>query len=452
MNTELLLTCVFLTLVVGDYQPRPTYIPHDGYGEFTLTDEPGISKVTFSHQPGFKDVIFNNDALKGVDGMWRVRIDEHQTSTKIMYWVSVVMNGATYTNTPYTWIKDKLPSLPGRRTRGAVIFRDDFNGNHVDTKHWRVEVSATGDWHNEFQIYTNDKNNVYVKNGHLYLRPTLTVDHPGFTEQQLHSGVMDLKKVFGICTNKGFNGCYRDASKMGQLLPPIMSGRIESLVSYKFGVLEIRAKMPRGDWLWPAMWTLPTHSSYGGSSVSWAEVDLLEATSNEFFRCKTGSHCKNAGANRITSNFHFGPRAQSHPLPTERGMDHGDYHQDFHTWRLEWNTDHLILYVDNQVMNRLDVPSGTTIFKKYGFHGPNIYSHGSKIAPFDDPMFLILNNAVGGTAGIFPDKDLYAYPKPWGNHAKDPLGEFWSNRHNWLPTWKGEDTALVIDYVEFRHL
>jgi beta-glucanase (GH16 family) len=45
----------------------------------------------------------------------------------------------------------------------------------------------------------------------------------------------------------------------GNILNPIMSARLRSVKSFafKYGRLEIKAKMPKGDWIWPALWLLP---------------------------------------------------------------------------------------------------------------------------------------------------------------------------------------------------
>ncbi|KAI8893440.1 hypothetical protein BC833DRAFT_512850, partial [Globomyces pollinis-pini] len=49
-------------------------------------------------------------------------------------------------------------------------------------------------------------------------------------------------------------------------------------------------------------------------------------------------------------------------------------------------------------------------------------------APFDQEFFLIMNVAVGGTSGIFPDG---VAGKPWGDKSGRSLTEFWANRGQW---------------------
>ena len=68
------------------------------------------------------------------------------------------------------------------------------------------------------------------------------------------------------------------------------------------------------------------------------------------------------------------------------------------------------------------------------------------MAPFDQKYYLILNLAVGGTNGFFPD-DTTGSRKPWSNAGGNAFADFWGAKNEWYPTWNGEDAALQIDYV-----
>lgn len=60
---------------------------------------------------------------------------------------------------------------------------------------------------------------------------------------------LDFLELWGYCTNNGNYGCSRE----GQygLLPPIMSGKVMSIPTLRYGIVEIRARIPKGDWIWP---------------------------------------------------------------------------------------------------------------------------------------------------------------------------------------------------------
>merc|ERR1711923_258694 len=150
----------------------------------------------------------------------------------------------------------------------------------------------------EFQMYTNDEKNVYVKDGKLYIQPTLTVDDPRFSSPDfLYKGEIDMYKEFGTCTWGG-DGCKRSGT--WGILPPVMSGRIHSKPTLKFGTMEIRARVPRGDWLWPAIWLMPKNSVYGGWPQS-GEIDVMESIGNE----------GDGGIKSVSSTLPWGPYGQN---------------------------------------------------------------------------------------------------------------------------------------------
>jgi len=57
-----------------------------------------------------------------------------------------------------------------------------------------------------------------------------------------------------------------------------MSARLSTKGSYsiRFGKVEVVAKLPRGDWLWPAIWMAPLSSVYGPWPLS-GEIDVRSA-------------------------------------------------------------------------------------------------------------------------------------------------------------------------------
>ncbi|KAK6982673.1 gram-negative bacteria binding protein [Biomphalaria glabrata] len=325
-------------------------------------------------------------------------------------------------------------ALPGRRMRGVVFFRDDFN--YIDTNNWRYEVSAYGGLNREFQVYTNDPRNVFTRSGNLYLKPTISTDDPRFNENTLRWGVMDVARTWGVCTNSANWGCYREG-KYG-ILPPVMSGKLMSNPTLRYGVVEVRARISKGDWIWPAIWMLPRDNVYGGWPRS-GEIDIMESRGNEV----------GIGISQVSSTLHWGPSPNENRWSRTNGERRtGSWYDSFHTWRLEWRPDSLITFVDDQI-----VLSVTPDFwQKGGFGGQNIWAGGERMAPFDKEFYLILNVAVGGTNGFFPDNYNWGKRKPWANNAPAPDVDFFNARNEWLPTWRGDETAMIVDYVEFRTL
>lgn len=77
----------------------------------------------------------------------------------------------------------------------------------------------------------------------------------------------------------------------------------------------------------------------------------------------------------------------------------------------------------------------------------------SPLLPSCFQFYLIMNVAVGGTGGAFPDGINYgSIRKPWSNSASNAAEQFWNARNEWLPSWQGDNVALLIDYVQFNYL
>ena len=70
----------------------------------------------------------------------------------------------------------------------TLIFQDDFNTLNFDTWEHETTLSGGGNW--EFEWYLNNRSNSYVKDGVLYLLPTLTAD--AITEEAMMYGEMDI--------------------------------------------------------------------------------------------------------------------------------------------------------------------------------------------------------------------------------------------------------------------
>ncbi|KAH9503459.1 Beta-1,3-glucan-binding protein [Bulinus truncatus] len=328
--------------------------------------------------------------------------------------------------------------IPSPRRIRAVIFRDDFNS--FDRGRWNYEVSMYGGYNGEFQVYTNDPKNVFVRDGQLHIHPMPTVEDSRFDENFLYHGHMDLNALFGMCTISDLNGCVRDGAN--GILPPVMSGKIKSTPTLRFGTIEVRAKIPRGDWLWPAIWMLPRSDHYGGWPRS-GEIDIMESWGND----------GDLGVKTVTSTLHWGPSPdQNRFMQTHGEKKSNNWHNDFHVWRLEWTEQHILTFIDNQQIMSV-VPPGGGFWQFGGFSGNNLWGSGGHMAPFDQDFYLMFNVAVGGTMGFFPDGNNYGgVTKPWSNNSPRAMEEFWRAHNAWRPTWQGDNSDLIVDYVEFRSL
>ena len=113
-----------------------------------------------------------------------------------------------------------------------------------------------------------------------------------------------MNEPYQTCTGQANYGCRRQGTT-DNIINPIQSARIRSVnsFSFKYGKLEVRARLPKGDWIWPAIWLLPRQFSYGDWPAS-GEIDLVEARGNEKLFTKGNV---SIGIDQVGSTLHWGP-------------------------------------------------------------------------------------------------------------------------------------------------
>ncbi|KAJ3412155.1 hypothetical protein HDV05_001130 [Chytridiales sp. JEL 0842] len=324
-------------------------------------------------------------------------------------------------------------------------FRDDFD--YLDLSRWKHDITMRGGGNWEFQWYTNNRTNSYVKNGTLHLRPTLTADNIG--ESFLRNGY--TMQLWGNedssmgCTDNADYGCMR-TSGGSNIINPIQSALLRTSQSFNFryGKVEVVAQLPTGDWIWPAIWLLPRHSAYGQWPAS-GEIDIMESRGNAPGYILGGNDA-------YGSTLHWGPSFSLNRYPQthkQYKLKNGKTLADgFHTYGLIWTPARILTYIDDPSNVVLDVPLND--FFKFGNFPPgtdNPWVDGCPQAPFDQEFYLVMNVAVGGTGSYFQQGTM-----PWSNTSPNAALEFWNAKAQWYPTWKGEGAAMKVDKVTIWEL
>ncbi|KAG8221570.1 glucan 1,3-beta-glucosidase [Butyriboletus roseoflavus] len=432
----------------------------------------------------------------------------------------------------------------------CIVLNDDFSGGSLDTNSWSFDVELGGFGNGEFEMTTNSQNNVYISNGQLYIMPTLTSDTisggyssvmnnatytldgctasngvsdqgafvlPGQKRQYTGNGTTTNGTTGNTTTTGGgtisggtnstnsttpsnstsssgggANACTAVSSTQAStVINPVMSGRINTRgkKSIKYGKVEVRAKLPQGDWLWPAIWMLPEGNDtstpagtgvYGGWPAS-GEIDIMEARGNL-------PSYPAQGSNYVRSTMNYGPfPSGSTPISTGANSvtatllkslygwvntKQGNYASDFHVYAMEWTDTWMRFYTDSrlQAMINLDISSKNTdsyFFNVGGFPAVamNMSSGnyievqdpwstaygGTAAAPFDQQFYLLINLAVGGTSGWFPDG---VGGKPWYDSSATAMHDFAADQSKWSATWppSANSRAFRIDYVKMWQL
>ena len=340
----------------------------------------------------------------------------------------------------------------------TLIFEDEFKNFDLNT--WKHEITMGGGGNWEFEMYVNDRRNSYVDDGILYLKPSLTSDIIGEDSVRGTNSIPDANRfsLWGgapadMCTSNMWWGCERTATPTN-ILNPIRSARLRTAesFSFKYGRVEVKAKLPKGDWLWPAIWMQPESQAFGLWPAS-GEIDIMESRGNGL--SYKNSKGDSLGYNSFGSTLHWGPSYEKDLFDLTHGeyvSEPNDLVNNFHVYGLYWDDEEIYTYIDDpsNVVMRVEgygkdfegwfekgLKSGKLNKDDY-----NPWSHGSNLSPFDEEMFLILNLAVGGTSDYFPD-DIGN--KPWNNKGGAASQSFYDAKDEWLPSWTDNQSNTISD-------
>jgi len=300
---------------------------------------------------------------------------------------------------------------------------------------------------------------LFISNNQLYIMPTLTSDV--ISSASILNGA---NYTLQGCTTGNKTACTVSSNKLlGRVINPVQSARIntQGKKSIKYGKVQVRAKLPRGDWLWPAIWMLPENNTYGAWPAS-GEIDIIEARGN-------GPTYPAQGSNFVRSSLNYGP------LPTVLNQIYGWYSQkrssldqSFHTYTLEWDHNFMRFYTDSRLHAMLETQvqgqslgakkksfwdkAGFPLTALNGSAGAEVvvtdpWKGSSYMAPFDQSFYLIIDLAAGGTSGWFPDNKG---GKPWYDGSLSAMRDFALAQDTWSATWPSNqnDRAFRIDYVK----
>lgn len=210
-----------------------------------------------------------------------------------------------------------------------LVWVEGFEASLLNPSYWNYELGGGGWGNNELQTYTNNAGNIHLDSGYLHI----TALNPSGTTYT--------------------------------------SGRINSQGHKDFTYFraEIRAKLPEGQGIWPAIWTLGTNIS----QIGWprcGEIDIMELLGHQPDVSHGAVHFDNGGHLSRTASY---------------SLTSGKFSSGFHVFSLIWTPNRLRWLVDKQeffVLNRSEIQT----------------------FPFDLPQYFVLNVAVGGNWPGPPDQ------------------------------------------------
>ena len=131
----------------------------------------------------------------------------------------------------------------------------DDNFSNLDN--WSYEIQVGGFGTGSFDWTTDDPLNSYLDHEGLHIVPTLTLETTKYTVDELLNGTTLNLTETNVCTSGLTYDCIVTSNATsGTILNPVRSARLttKGKKTIKYGRVEVVAKMPAGDWLWPAIW------------------------------------------------------------------------------------------------------------------------------------------------------------------------------------------------------
>ena len=254
-------------------------------------------------------------------------------------------------------------SSSGDASGWALMWSDEFDGTKLDRTKWAPEKSCWGGGNNERQCYTARDENIRVADGMLRL----------IARKERYTGPDRPPEIA--------------ATPNPRVTQPFTSGKIRTrgIASWQYGKIEFRAKPPKGQGTWPAVWMMPADDHYGAWPLS-GEIDILEGVN---LGATCGVCAGNVGENRMISALHFGDKAPKNEFLDKRVAlpSLALPSDDFHVWTLEWGKGIMRFYLDG-------IKYWEVTADKWRTASPKAKSNAA--APFDQPFYIMANLAIGG--------------------------------------------------------
>lgn len=240
-------------------------------------------------------------------------------------------------------------STPATYPNYTLVWSDEFSGSNLDLSSWNQEIgNGSGGWgNNELEYYTSSPKNVFVSNGNL---------------------IIEARK-------EPISGFNYSSSRL----------TTQNKKTFKYGRIDIRAKLPVSKGMWPALWMLGTNIS----SAGWpgcGEIDIMELVGTYPSRVRSTMHWKSAGGSEANKGEDY-------------NLASADFSKSFHVFSLIWKQDSIQCYVDDILLVTV-TPTDS----------------GSGTWPFNAEEFFIFNVAVGGNwpgppdgTTIFPQRMFVDY-------------------------------------------
>ncbi len=290
----------------------------------------GTLTIPAGERTGFVIVEIVADTLKEQDEQFKVVISNPQNATiQQAEGTGTIRNDDTFIDIPPDGY-----ITPENYAGYNLIWQDEFDGTSLNLADWTFEIWAPYTVNNELQYYTDRSDNLYLSDGALVIE----------AKEESYSGA-DYTSARIITANKQ---------------------------SFTYGRVDIRAILPEGQGLWPALWMLGENIF----DIGWpacGEIDIMELVGHE--------------PSTVHGTIHWGPEGQGYSNYIGQGYSlSGEKFSDkYHVFSIIWEPNSITWLVDDNEF--------------YSITNDDV----NGAYPFNQEFFFIFNVAVGGDWPGSPD-------------------------------------------------
>lgn len=247
-------------------------------------------------------------------------------------------DGDSDANTPKDNIVDSGPDVAVIPTSGyesatsytgmTKIWSDEFDGDNLDEENWNFQIGDNGWGNNELQNYKRE--NVSLKDGNLIIEAK--IEGLGYTSSRINT-----------------------------------TGKF----TFKYGRVDVRAALPKGQGIWPAIWMLGENIE----TVGWpkcGEIDIMEMIGGS------------GRENTVHGTIHWDNAGSHANYGGKTTLESGTFADEYHVFSIVWDSSAITWYLDDVEYHVVDItPNG--------------------LSEFHNDFHFLINMAIGGNWPGNPD-------------------------------------------------
>ena len=291
----------------------------------------GTLTIPANQQKATIDIQVTGDSLRKTNQVFYIQLDNpvNCTLNQAKGTGTIVNENGLYYPVDTTGYRTPA-SYPGY----TLAWSDEFDGNTINPNNWSFESGNNNGWgNNELENYTNRTQNAFVSNGNLILE----------------------------ARQENYQGNFYTSARM----------ITKNKQNFTYGRIDIRAKLPRGQGIWPALWMLGSNIDQVGWPAC-GEIDMMELLGQQ--------------PDKVYGTIHWGSSPSTHAsFGTNYVLSSGSFDQQFHVYSMLWQQDSIKMYIDDQ---QFFAATKSNVSGNY---------------PFNSNFFFIFNIAVGGNFPGAPD-------------------------------------------------